>query len=84
MEVELEIPKKVLYPEQVMHAERIINLLKDKAAEFDSDDPKHKHGRKYIISKKRYNHIITLEICQLPEEIRTGVTEIIERKLIKV
>lgn len=76
--------KKILYDEHVIHAERIINKLKEKAAEFDSNNPKHKDGKKYVISKKRYDHVLTIETWQLPEEIRSSVNEIITKKLVEI
>jgi len=76
--------KKVLYDEKVIHAERIIEKLKITAAEFESNNPRHKNGLKFIISRKKYDHVMNFEIWQLSEEIREPVKEIINKKLIKV
>ena len=46
-------------------AEAIANKLKNTAATLESNDPAHKNGVKYIISKKVYENIVPLK----PEDI---------------
>ena len=64
-------------------AETIANKLKNTAATLESNDPAHKNGVKYIISRKVYENIIQVEFetRELPHKNRMIVREFINRKL---
>lgn len=64
-------------------AEAIANKLKNTAATLKSNDPAHKNGVKYMISKKVYENIIQVEFesRELPHKNRMIVREFINRKL---
>lgn len=64
-------------------AEAIANKLKSTAATLESNDPTHKNGVKYIISRKVYENIIQVEFETkgLSHKNRMIVREFINRKL---
>ena len=64
-------------------AESIANKLKKTAATLESNDPAHKNGVKYIISRKVYENIIQVEFesRELSHKNRMIVREFINRKL---
>jgi hypothetical protein len=64
-------------------AETIANKLKKTAATLESNDPAHKNGVKYMISRKVYENIIQVEFetRELPHRNRMIVREFINRKL---
>jgi len=64
-------------------AESIANKLKTTAATLESNDPTHKNGVKYLISKKMYESIIHVEFETkgLSHKTRMIVREFINRKL---
>ena len=64
-------------------AESIANKLKNTAATLESNDPSHKNGVKYMISRKVYENIILVEFesRELPHKNRMIVREFINRKL---
>lgn len=76
--------EKMLYDEQVIKAEEVICKLKKAAAEFDSTNPKHKNGKKYFMSRKKYEHILRFELSPLPEDKRVSITAIIKRKILEI
>jgi hypothetical protein len=39
----------------------VVEKIKDAAATLESNDPSHRNGVKYIISKKQYHHIVDTE-----------------------
>lgn len=61
----------------------IIYKLKSAAAELESDNPRHKDGVKYFISKKKYNNIIEVELKKkkVPESTRQVIIEFISDRL---
>ena len=64
-------------------AETIANKLKNTAATLESNDPAHKNGVKYMISKRVYENIIQVEFDtkELSHRNRMIVREFINRKL---
>lgn len=64
-------------------AESISNKLKRTAATLESNDPTHKNGVKYIISRKIYDNIIQVELInrELSDNDSMIVKEFINRKL---
>ena len=64
-------------------AEAIANKLKNTAATLESNDPAHKNGVKYMISRKVYENIILVEFesRELPHKNRMIVREFINLKL---
>jgi len=64
-------------------AEVIANKLKTTAATLESNDPTHKNGVKYMISRKVYENIIQVEFDtrELSHTNRMIVREFINRKL---
>jgi hypothetical protein len=64
-------------------AETIARKLKNTAATLESNDPTHKNGVKYMISKKVYESIIQVEFDtrELSHKNRMIVREFINRKL---
>ena len=64
-------------------AESIANKLKNTAATLESNDPSHKNGVKYMISRKVYENIIQVEFenRELSHTNRMIVREFINRKL---
>ena len=64
-------------------AETIARKLKNTAATLESNDPTHKNGVKYMISRKVYENIIQVEFesRELPHKNRMIVREFINRKL---
>jgi len=64
-------------------AEAIAKKLKRAAATLESNDPTHKNGVKYMISKRVYENIIQVEFesRELPHKNRMIVREFINRKL---
>lgn len=65
-------------------ADVIVKKLKTTAAIFESNNPKHKNGVKYMISKKLYEEIIhnEFEDKNIIYKDRMIVREFINRKLI--
>ena len=63
-------------------AETIANKLKKTAATLESNDPTHKNGVKYMISKKVYDNIIQVELTNrgLSNDASAIVIEFINRK----
>jgi hypothetical protein len=61
----------------------IIDKLKSAAAELESDNPHHKNGVKYFISKKKYDSIIEIELKKknVSDAKRVIVIEFINDKL---
>ena len=61
----------------------IIDKLKCAAAELESNDPYHKNGVKYFISKKKYDSIIEVELKKkkVSDVKRHVVIEFINNKL---
>lgn len=64
----------------------IINKLKITAATLESNNPMHKNGIKYMISKKVYENVIheEFEAKNIMYKDRMVIREFINRKLIKV
>ncbi len=67
-------------------AEIIVNKLKSTAAAFESNDPTHKNGVKYTISKKVYDDTINVEFDNrnVSHVDRMVITQFINKKLIPV
>jgi hypothetical protein len=49
------------FKDERLIAYSVIDKIKSEAATLKSNDPKHKNGVKYLISKKRYDAIIETE-----------------------
>ena len=64
----------------------ICEILKNTAATFDSNDPTHRNGVRYIISLKRFNKIIEEEIENRNLSFNSSliVKDLIKRKLVKI
>jgi hypothetical protein len=64
-------------------AEIIVNKLKSTAASFESNDPTHKNGVKYTISKKVYDNMINVEFDNrnISHVDRMIITQFINRRL---
>lgn len=67
-------------------AEIIVNKLKSTAASFESNDPKHRNGIKYTISKRIYDNTINLEFDNrnISHVDRMVITKFINRRLIAI
>ncbi len=67
-------------------AKNICRKLKNTAAQFDSDNPLHKNGKRYVISLKIYNSIIQKEIenKNLSTTSAIKVRKFIEQQLIAI
>jgi hypothetical protein len=61
----------------------IVTKIKRAAATLESDDPRHKNGVKYMISKKVYENTIQIEFDNrcISHSSRTIIREFINRKL---
>lgn len=79
--MELVLSEK--YTKERKIAESIANKLKKTAATLESNDPTHKNGVKYMISKKVYDNIIQVELTDrgLSNDVSEIVIEFINRKL---
>ena len=64
-------------------ADIIVTKLKRTAATLESDDPSHKNGVKYMISKRVYENTIQFEFDNrcIAQGSRTIIKELINRKL---
>jgi len=61
----------------------IVTKIKRAAATLESDDPRHKNGVKYMISKKVYENTIQIEFDNrcISHSSRAIIREFINRKL---
>lgn len=80
--METLVSKKYTHERKV--AKIIVTKLKRAAATLESDDPSHKNGLKYMISKKVYDSTIELEFNNrcIAHGSRMIVREFINRSLI--
>tara|TARA_R110000868_G_scaffold80172_1_gene228061 strand:- start:128 stop:379 length:252 start_codon:yes stop_codon:yes gene_type:complete len=80
--METLVSKKYTHERKV--AKIIVTKLKRAAATLESDDPSHKNGLKYMISKKVYDNTIELEFNKrcIAHGSRMIVREFINRSLI--
>jgi len=79
--MELIASKKYTKERQI--AEIIVRKLKSTAAAFESNDPAHRNGVKYTISKKIYDATINVEFDNrnISHVDRMVITQLINKRL---